>query len=68
MRYRILPTKEFVKDFRKIDAVMRQRIKRKMEEVSKDPTRYKHLHYDLKDSCRVRIGSLRCSSPMTLHG
>ena len=59
MTYRILPTKEFSKDFRKLDKNFQDMIKNKMEEVSKNPERYKHLHSDLKGSCRVRISKLR---------
>ena len=59
MPYRILPTKEFEKDFRKIDVLMRVRIKKKVEEVSENPNRYKHLHYSLSGSCRIRVGKLR---------
>lgn len=59
MNYKILPTKEFSKDFNKLDSQMQKRIKNKVEEVAEEPTRYKHLHYDLKNSCRLRIGKLR---------
>ena len=59
MPYKILPTKEFEKDFNKLDNSSKNRIKRKIEEVAQDPTRYKHLHYDLKDYCRIRLGKLR---------
>jgi len=59
MSYKILPTKEFVKDFKKLDFFMQKRIKKKIKEISKNPTRYKHLHYNLKDSCRIWIGKLR---------
>jgi len=59
MPYKILPTKEFEKDFKKIDSFMQQRIKRKIEEIAENPIRYKHLHYDLKDHCRIRFGKLR---------
>lgn len=59
MPYKILPTKEFSKDFRKLDKVERIRIKKKIEEISEKPERYKHLHYDLKGSCRLWIGKLR---------
>ena len=59
MNYKILPTKEFFKDFKKLDGHSRKKIKKKIEEVSIDPTRYKHLHYDLKNSCRIRIENLR---------
>jgi len=59
MPYKILPTKEFEKDFRKLDRFMQVRIKNKIEEVSENPERYKHLHYDLSGSSRIRIGKLR---------
>ena len=59
MSYKILPTKEFSKDFKKIDKQFQERIKKKVEEIAQDPTRYKHLHYDLKGSCRLWIGKLR---------
>jgi mRNA-degrading endonuclease RelE of RelBE toxin-antitoxin system len=47
MGYNILPTKEFSKDFKKPDSQLQKRIKTKIEEVAEDPTRHKHLHYDL---------------------
>ena len=59
MRYNILPTNEFSKDFKKLDPQLQKRIKTKIEEVAEDPTHYKHLHYDLKGSCRLWIGKLR---------
>ncbi|MBU1129272.1 MAG: type II toxin-antitoxin system RelE/ParE family toxin [Nanoarchaeota archaeon] len=59
MIYKILPTKEFTKDFKKLDLIIKKRIKKKVEEISENPQRYKHLHYDLKDSCRIWIGKLR---------
>ena len=59
MGYNILPTKEFSKDFKKVDSQLQKRIKTKIEEVAEDPTRYKHLHYDLKGSCRLWLGKLR---------
>jgi len=59
MPYKILPTKEFSKDFKKLDSQLQRRIKDKVEEVAENPTRYKHLHYDLKNSCRLWIGKLR---------
>ena len=59
MPYNILPTKEFSKDFGKLDSQLQKRVKSKIEEVAKEPLRYKHLHYDLKGSCRLWIGKLR---------
>lgn len=59
MSYNILPTNEFSKDFKKLDPQLQKRIKAKIEEVAEDPTHYKHLHYDLKGSCRLWIGKLR---------
>lgn len=59
MTYKILPTKEFEKDFKKIDSFMQERIKKKIEEVAENPERYKHMHYDLAGYSRIRIGKLR---------
>ena len=59
MSYKILPTKEFSKDFTKLDKQFQIRIKKKMEEVAQNPERYKYLPYDLKGSCRIWIGKLR---------
>jgi len=59
MPYKILPTKEFSKDFQKLDLQVQKRIKAKIEETAIDPTRYKLLHYDLSGSCRVWIGKIR---------
>ena len=36
MNYKILPTKEFSKDFKKLDSFGRERIKNKIEEVAED--------------------------------
>ena len=51
MSYKILPTKEFSKDFGKLDQTSAGRIKKKIEEAAGDPARCKHLHYDLSGSC-----------------
>jgi len=59
MSYRILPTREFEKDFKKLDNSMQERIKKKIEEVAENPERHKHLHFDFKGRCRIRIGKLR---------
>lgn len=59
MDYKILPTKEFSKDFEKVDPSISDRIKHKIEEAAEDPTRYKQLHYELSGSCRLWIGKLR---------
>lgn len=59
MPFRILPTKEFEKDFKKLDSFIQKRIKDKVEEVAINPVRYKHLHYDLVGSCRLWVGKLR---------
>ena len=59
MPYKILPTREFEKDFKKIDSFMQKKIKKKIEEVSENPIRCKHLHYDLAGHCRIRVGKFR---------
>ena len=67
MSYKILPTREFSKDFKKIDPQMQRRVKHKVKEVAIDPTRYKHLHYDLKNSCRLWVGKLRIIFSYSQH-
>ena len=59
MRYRILPTIEFSRDFKKLDNTIQKAMRKKIEEVAEDPTHYKHLHYDLAGSARIRAGKLR---------
>ncbi len=59
MTYKILPTKEFEKDFKKLDNSIKPRIKLKIEEVAENPARYKHMHYSFAGSCRLKIGKLR---------
>jgi len=59
MSYKIKVTKEFEKDFKKLDDNFKKKIKNKIIEIVENPERYKHLHYDLKDSCRIRIEKLR---------
>ncbi len=44
MRYKILPTEEFSRDFKKLDPQIQKRVKEKIEEVAENPERYKHLH------------------------
>ena len=60
MSYNILPTKQFSVDFNKLkDKKTQETIKKKIKNVSEDPMRYKKLHYELKDSFRIRIGPYR---------
>lgn len=59
MSYRILPTREFESDFYKLDKHFQSRIIKKINEVAENPERYKHLHFGLKNFCRIRIGKLR---------
>ena len=59
MYYKILPTKEFSKDFQRLDKNNQLQIKKKIEEAAESPMRYKHLHYDLKGSSRLRVGKIR---------
>jgi len=59
MTYKVLPTKEFSKQFKTIGAPLQLRIKKKLEMVAKNPTRFKQLQYDLVGSSRIRIGTLR---------
>ena len=59
MNYKILPTREFEKEFYKLDKSFQSRIIKKINEVAENPERYKHLHYSLKGFCRIWIGKLR---------
>lgn len=59
MSYKILPTREFEKEFKKLDKNFQDRIKKKINEVAEAPERYKHLHFGLKRFCRIRIDKLR---------
>lgn len=59
MTYKILSTRRFENDFKKLDENFQERIKNKIKEVAQNPERYKHMHYDFSGSCRIRIGKLR---------
>lgn len=59
MTYRIVLTKEFIKDMKKLDSSMVSRVRKKIDEVALNPERFKHLHYSLAGSCRVRVGKVR---------
>jgi len=59
MSYKVLLTKEFERDFKKLDKSFQDRIKKKFDEVAENPERYKHLHFDLSRFCRIRIEKLR---------
>ena len=59
MTYKILSSKQFENDFKKLDKNFQERIKKKMQEVAQNPERYKHMHYDFAGSSRIRIDKLR---------
>lgn len=59
MSYRILPTKEFEKDFYKLDKKSQISVTKKINEIAENPTRYKHMKSPWKNYSRVRIGKLR---------
>ena len=59
MNYKLLSTRQFEIDFKKLDKNFQDRIKSKMQEVAKNPERYKHMHFEYVGSCRIRIGKLR---------
>ena len=59
MSYKILSTKQFERDFNRLDNFFQDRVKNKMKEVAENPERYKYLHFEFSGSCRIRIGKLR---------
>lgn len=59
MTYKVILTKEFIKDIRKLDISIQYRVRNKINEVALNPERYKHMHYSYSGSCRIRVGKLR---------
>lgn len=59
MSYKILASREFEKDFMRLDDNFQRRIKKKIREVAEMPSRYKHLRPPLNNYCRIRVGKLR---------
>ncbi|MEE8358909.1 MAG: type II toxin-antitoxin system RelE/ParE family toxin [Candidatus Hydrothermarchaeales archaeon] len=60
MTYKILPTKEFANDIKRIkDTRAKQAIINKIEEAAKNPERFKKLHYTLSGSYRLRVMKYR---------
>jgi len=59
MTYKILASKTFEKDFKKLDSHLQFKIKDKFKEIVGNPKRYKHMHPPMKDYCRIRIEKLR---------
>ena len=59
MSYKILPTKEFEQDFKKLDKSFQSRIKKKINEIAENPERYKHMHPPLSNFSRIRVDKLR---------
>jgi mRNA-degrading endonuclease RelE of RelBE toxin-antitoxin system len=56
MSYKILPTRQFSKDFEKLgDRKLKDTIKNKIEEVSKDPARYKNSIMTLKEAFALEL-------------
>lgn len=59
MTYKIIASKTFEKDFKKLDLYSQSRIKDKFREVAENPERYKHMHPPMNNYCRIRIEKLR---------
>ncbi len=59
MSYEIFSSRQFEKDFRKLNLNFQDKIKKKFKEVAKNPVRYKHMHPPLNKYCRIRIEKLR---------
>lgn len=60
MTYKLLYTKSAFQDVKKLDAVVKKRLKKKIEEYSINPTKYaKRLINTSIGTCRWRIGNYR---------
>jgi mRNA-degrading endonuclease RelE of RelBE toxin-antitoxin system len=59
MTYEIIPTNDFISDFKKLDSHLQKKIKKKFDEVAENPVRYKHMSPPWNNYCRIRIEKLR---------
>ncbi|MEA3355359.1 MAG: type II toxin-antitoxin system RelE/ParE family toxin [Patescibacteria group bacterium] len=60
MEYKLIYSKTAVKDIKKLDLVMRKRLKKKLELFVKDPKKYaKKLQFFQLGNYRFRVGKLR---------
>lgn len=60
VKYKIIPTPHFVKDFSKLDEFVKKRIKIYLENISEDPrSKGKMLKANRKGQWRYRIGNYR---------
>lgn len=60
MRYKLVYSKTSVKDIKKLDKVMKKRLKKKLELYIDDPLKYaKKLHFSQLGEYRFRVGKLR---------
>ncbi len=60
MNYSLVYSKKSVKDIKRLDIVMKKRLKKKLELYVKDPLKYaKKLHFSQLGEYRFRIGKLR---------
>jgi len=59
MNYKLLVTRQFEKDIKKLDKSIRERILKKIEELKTRPLSFKALHGILKGKYSLRIGDYR---------
>ena len=60
VKYKIIPTPHFVKDFSKLDEFVKKRIKIYLENIAEDPrSKGKMLKANRKGQWRYRIGGYR---------
>ena len=60
MAFNLVYTKSSVRDIKKLDRVVKKRIKKKIEVYSKDPIKYANLLIDTKlGTYRWRVGNYR---------
>lgn len=62
LKYEIESTPEFEKQINKLiirDKSLAERVLNKIKELEDNPERFKHLKYNLKDYCRLRINKIR---------
>jgi mRNA interferase RelE/StbE len=59
MRYKLLTTPRFEKDFKKLDKSIRQRVLKKIKNLEMKPYSFKSLHGKLKGKYSLHVGDYR---------
>ncbi len=59
MKYTLIIPEKILKKLKKLDSETKERIINKIDEILKDPKKYKMLRYELKGKRSARVGKWR---------